>query len=71
MCYIDSDFVQWFIIFMSEEHVHILARKCLLVWFLRLMCGSLRVAKDERRKRDQHLKGKGDVVGYLIKTTFL
>ena len=50
MCYIDSDFVQWFIIFMSEERVHILAKKCLLVWFLRLMCGSLRVAKDERRE---------------------
>ena len=51
MCYIDSDFVQWFIIFMSEERVHILAKKCLLVWFLRLMCGSLRVAKDERRRQ--------------------
>lgn len=35
-------FIQRFIIFMSERRVHILAEKGLLVWFLRLMCGSLR-----------------------------
>ena len=59
MCYIDSDFILYtMVLYFYEECVHILDKKCPLVWFLRLTCGSLRYWPKMREGRPAP-KGQG------------